>query len=761
MHSRSTPSRCEWGRPMNMSQRWYWSVAALLCVLFAQAAIAQEATAGAEPAENSARPRVGLVLGGGGARGAAHIGVLKELERLQVPVDAIAGTSMGAVVGGLYATGMSADDLEHLVGSLDWAAALSDEPDRKDLSFRRKQDDSQVPIDFELGIRGAELVLPKGAIQGQKLDLLLRELTLGVSHIDEFDNLSVPFRAIASDIERGEIWVMDKGDLAKSIRASMSVPGVFPPVRIDDRLLVDGGLVGNLAVNVMQEMGVDIIIAVDVEFPLYGPDELDSALTISEQMLTILIRKETLRQIDRLGEQDILIRPELGTFASTNFGDILDTIEPGEAAAREQSAKLKALSVDQQEWEVYLAQRRLPAMPASHLAFVRIVHDGDLAPEVLASKLSVHAGDPIDHTLLAHNAARLYGLGLYEKVSYKLVEEGGDTGVEYHARSKSWGPNFLQFGVSLEDDFEGSTAFNLEARMTRAGINRLGAEWRNDLRLGTDPKLFSEFYQPLNFDSRLFLAPHLTLEQSNINAFAADATIARLRLSEAVAGIDLGRELGRVGEFRVGVFRGFGEARVKVGDPILPNVDFNAGGAFARLRFDSLDNSRFPRRGMRSDITWTLSRPGFGADLHFDTIEGEVTQAWSRGKNSLQVGLSYATTLESDSALQDFFPMGGFLRLSGLERGEVSGPHAALAKLVYYRRVGDTSGIMDTPIYLGMSAEAGNVWSTRSEMSFGSMILNGSIFAGFDTFLGPVYIAAGFAEHGQSNFYLFIGAPPR
>ena len=746
---------------MNIAWHSHWLTTILLCVAAAQVAGAQDTADSEEVGASSTRPRVGLVLGGGGARGAAHIGVLKELERLQIRIDVIVGTSMGAIVGGLYASGMHASDLESLVGSLDWAAALSDEPDREDLSFRRKQDDQQAPIDFELGIRGTELVLPKGAIQGHKLDLLLRDLMLGSSHIRDFDQLPIPFRAIASDIERGEIWVMDHGDLAQSIRASMSVPGVFAPVRIDGRLLVDGGLVGNLAVDVMQEMGVDVIIAVDVEFPLYGPDELDSALTISEQMLTILIRKETLRQIERLDGQDILIRPDLGTFGSTNFGEILDTIGPGQAAAREQAGRLSDLSVDDAEWDQYLAARTRPTVPASHLAFVRVVHDGVLASEVLASKLSVEAGDPIDHALLAHNADRLYGLGLYEKVSYELVEENGSTGVEYRARTKSWGPNFLQFGVSLEDDFEGSTSVNLAARMTRAGINRLGAEWRNDLRVGTDPKLFSEFYQPLSFDSRWFIAPHVVLEQSNINAFAADTTIARLRLSEAEAGIDMGRELGRVGEFRVGVFRGLGEARVKVGDPSLPNIDFNSGGAFARLRFDSVDNIRFPKRGLRSDLTWTMSRPGFGADFHFDTIEGEATQTWSRGKNSLQLGLSYATTLESDGAVQDFFPMGGFLRLSGLERGEIAGPHAALAKLVYYRRIGDTSGLLDTPIYLGMSAEAGNVWRTRSEMSFDSMIVNGSIFAGFDTFLGPVYLAAGFAEQGQSNFYLFIGAPPR
>ncbi len=737
---------------MKNSGRQRWLSGVLLCLVAGQV-IASDIV--------QDRPRVGLVLGGGGARGAAHIGVLKELERQRIPIDAIAGTSMGAIVGGLYATGMSATELEALVGSLDWAAALSDQPLREDLSFRRKQDEGEFPIDFELGLRGTELVLPQGVIQGQTLDLLLRELTLEVSHIDDFDRLPIPFRAIASDIERGEAWVMGEGDLAQAIRASMSVPGAFAPVTIDGRMLVDGGIVGNLPVDVMQKMGVDVIIAVDVEFPLYAADELDSVLAISEQMLTILIRKETLRQIDKLSESDVLIRPELGVFASTDFGNIVETINPGEDAARRQATKLREIALSESAWQGYLASRRKTVEPASHLAFVRVIHDGELAPAVLESKLTVEAGDPIDHDILAHNADRLYGLQLYEKVSYSLVEEDGRTGVEYRASTKRWGPNFLQFGVSLEDDFEGSTGFNVSSRLTRAGINRLGAEWRNDLRLGTDPKLFSEFYQPLSFDSRLFVAPHINLQQSNINAFTGDATVARLRLSEAEGGIDFGRELGRVGEFRIGVFTGIGEARVKIGDPALPNIDFETGGAFARLRFDTLDNSRFPRKGMRTDLKWTLSRPGLGADSRFDTIEGEIAQTWSRGKNSLQLGLGYATTLESDGAVQDFFPLGGFLRLSGLERGEISGPHAALAKLVYYRRVGNSSGFLDTPIYLGASAEAGNVWQNRSDISFDTMQFNGSLFAGFDTFLGPVYVAAGFAEQGQSNFYLFIGAPPR
>jgi len=739
-----------------------WRLCSVLTLFACVASGARAQPVDEQPQPEHERPRVGLVLGGGGARGAAHVGVLKELERQRIPIDVIAGTSMGAIVGGLYASGTSVAALEELVGSLDWAGVLADEPNREDMSFRRKQDDAQFPIDFELGVRGSDLVLPKGVIQGQKLDLLLRELTMHTAHIDDFDDLPIPFRAIASDIERGESYVMERGDLARCIRASMSVPGVFAPVLIDNRLLVDGGLVGNLPVDVMQAMDVDVIIAVDVEFPLYSREELESALTISEQMLTILIRKETLRQVDRLGNRDVMIRPELGIYASMNFSDIVETIEPGAAATRAQSDKLQAIAVDEVTYDAYQFARTEPLHKESSLAFVRVVHDGKLAPAVLESRLSIKAGDPIDPQVLAANANRLYGLQLYEHVGYSLIEENGQTGVEYRATTKSWGPSFLQFGVSLEDDFEGSTGFNVEARLTRAGLNRLGAEWRTDLRLGTDPRLFTEFYQPLSFDSRWFVAPRVEMAQSNLNVFAFDQTIARLRVSEAETGLDFGRELGTIGEFRIGVFRGLGEARVKVGDPVLPNIEFDTGGAFAALRFDTLDDAQFPRSGVRADLRWTLSRPGFGADTDFDTVAAEMISSWSRGKNTLQLGLDYATTIQSDNTVQDFFPLGGFLRLSGLERGEISGPHAALAKLVYYRRVGDTTGgILDTPIYFGASAEAGNVWQSRSEISVDSMIFNGSIFVGVDTFFGPVYLAAGFAEQGQRNVYLFIGEPPR
>ena len=411
-------------------------------ILMVLAAAAQPVTQAAEPVASgpaAERPKIGLVLGGGGARGAAHIGVLQELERMQVPIDAIVGTSMGAIVGGLYASGMTADELEELVGTLDWKDALSDRGERSDLSFRRKQDEDAYPIRFELGLRDGELQLPQGVLQGQKLDLVLRELTLNSSHIRDFDDLGIPFRAVASDLVSGEHYVMGSGDLA---------------------------------LEVMQEMGVDVIIAVDVEFPLYTKDDLISAVGISEQVLTILIRRETLRQIEKLGPDDVLIQPELGIFPSTNFFESVSMIKPGIEATRARDSQLQRYAVSAEEYEQLSARRRVTPMPSETIDFIRVKHDGRVSPQLLERRMQLKEGDPIDPETLSTEANRLYGLQVFEKVGYQLLEEGDQLGVVFTATTKRWGPGFLRFGLSIEDDFEGSTAFNMATRLWWPGIGR-------------------------------------------------------------------------------------------------------------------------------------------------------------------------------------------------------------------------------------------------------------------------------------------------
>lgn len=739
---------------------------ACLCFTFLAAAAAIAGSPAGQDTEDTvrseARPRIGLVLGGGGARGAAHIGVLRELERLRIPVDAIAGTSMGAIIGGLYAAGMTPQELEALIAELNWTEVFQDTTRREDLSYRRKQDDVDFPVDFELGLNKGRLQLPMGLIQGQKLSPLLRELTLDVAHISNFDELPTPFRAVASDIETGESVVLSDGDLTLAMRASMAAPGLFAPVIVDDRMLVDGGLVGNLPIDTIKEMGVDVIIAVDVEFPLYSRDELDSAVGITGQVLTILINKETQRQLAALGEKDILLRPQLGNFGSTNFAQITEAVQPGADAALAGYARLSKLSIDEAAYRHYQAGRSPSEKETFTIDFVRVDDDGPLSARVLESRLKTRAGETISAQTLADDVARLYGLDLYQHVGYRLAREGDEQGVVFETVAKSWGPNLVQFGMSLEDDFEGSTSFNVAGRLTRAGINSLAAEWRTDLQIGTEPYLATEFYQPLSFDSRYFVAPRLRLEQTNLSGFADDMTVARYRIGEAELALDVGRELDRWGEMRIGAFRGVGNARVIVGEPDIPNIGFQTGGVFTSFGVDTLDDGQIPHHGMLIDARFTMSRPGFGADSSFDTVESTFTKVWTRGRHTMQVGAEFSTTIQSDGLIQNFFPLGGFLRLSGLERGQITGPHAGLTRAVWFRRSGETGGgVFDVPLYLGASLEAGNVWQSRSEMSFDTMILNGSVFAGLDTYFGPLFFAAGLAEGGRSSFYLFLGTPPR
>ena len=709
-----------------------------------------------------ASPRIGLVLGGGGARGAAHIGVLQELERLRIPIHAVAGTSMGAIVGGFFAAGMSPDELNELVQTLDWDASFQDGGRRQDKSFRRKQDDAQFPVQFELGLNDGGLQLPKGLIQGQNLQLLLREQLFDVADIQDFDDLPTPFRAVASDLTLGEPYVMGDGDLALAIRASMSAPGLFSPVEYNGRTLVDGGLVSNVPVDVGKSMGVDVVIAVDVEFPLYQTQDLGSALTVAEQMLTILIRRETRRSLDKLCKHDVLIRPELGNYGSADFDNIEDAIEPGAVAVRAASAKLTSLSVSEEDYADFLATReREPYRPGT-LDRIIINSDSGLAQRVLEARLETEPGDTATPQNLAIDAERLYGLNSFETVNYEVITDAEETRVEFNAKNKSWGPNFLQFGLTIEDDLDGSTDLNLAARLTMTGLNSLGAEWRNDFQIGTDPEFRSEFYQPLSFDSRYFVAPHLNLMQENFQVFEGGNNVATYRITDSSIGVDVGRQISNWGELRLGAFRGGGNGRRNVGDPQFENFDFESGGFLARFSVDTLDDAQIPKDGSRAVVEWQNSRTGLGSDANYEIIDVAFEKAWSWGANSVQVGGEYATTINSDGQIQDFFPLGGFARLSGFQRGALSGPHAGLLRLMYFHDVASSIGdLFGTPTYLGASVEAGNVWQSRSEIAFDSLLINGSIFAGIDTYFGIVFLAAGFSETGDSSFYLIVGNPRR
>jgi NTE family protein len=738
-----------------------WALAASSWFAAAAAAAAAPATA----ANPNVRPRICLVLSGGGARGMAHIGVLKILEQMKIPIDCIAGTSMGAVVGGLYASGMTAVEIESTIRSVDWQEAFRDSPPRRELAFRRKQDDRNFLVRLPLGVKHGGILLPKGFIQGQKLQETLRQLTLPFGTNTDFDALPTPFRAVATDLVTGNAVLMEKGDLAFAMRASISAPGVFAPAEVQGQLLVDGGLAENLPIDVARAMHADILIVSDVSFPLQPRAALDSALTISNQMLAILVRKDADRQRATLGPADILIEPAIGTASSTDFSASAATISAGENAARSQLLRLATVSVGDAAYAEYLARRaaREPGLP--QIKFVRVDEESKRYEKTILAEMQPLVGKPLDPQAVGAVMADLYGLGNFETVDYSLVDQGTgadeESGIEVKARRKSWGPNYVRFGLSLEDDFQGNSRYNAAARFIVTELNTLGAELLTDVQIGSDQKLASEFYQPLNATRTWFVAPSLRVEGKDLPIFSNNTQIADFRDRQAEADFDVGTNLGNWGEIRVGYHRLNGATHDNWGNPALAQSQYNNGELFFKFSYDRLDNVHFPRDGQTFTLQWDANRTNLGGDFPFDKVQADWLMARSSGRNTIVLWTSAGTTLNGSidpTALQDLYTLGGFFNLSGLAPQSLLGPNYAITRAIYFRRISrGGEGIFEIPVYIGASLELGNTWQQRGEMSFGSARKDAAVFVAFDTYFGPLYLGSGYDTVGNAAFSLFLG----
>jgi NTE family protein len=756
-----------------LTRRQIAAFALALCGMQAESApvetgISAEAAAVPVAPAAAARPRVCLVLSGGGARGMAHIGVLKVLDELRIPIDCIAGTSMGAIVGGLYASGMSPQQIEAEMRSVDWQEAFRDTSPRRELAFRRKQDDRNFLVHLPFGLKHGDVLLPRGLIQSEKLQQTLRSLTLPYSDTASFDALPTPFRAVATDLETGQAVVMDKGDLALAMRASMSAPGLFAPADDNGRLLVDGGLTENLPMEVARAMGADVLIVVDVTFPLQSRKELNSALSISNQMLAILVRRDADRQKATLRPSDTLIAPELGETLPTDFGSVVRAIDLGERAARGETAKLAALSVDDAVYRAFRERRADYARAESRtptIRFVRVDEQSKPYEKTILATMQPLLGKPLDVDALNARLTEIYGLGDFETVDYTLVTrpEGDSeaTGIEVAAHRKSWGPNYVRFGLNLEDDFQGNSRYNAAARFLLTEIDSLDAEWLTDLQIGNDQRVFTEFYQPLNAERLWFVAPSARIEGSDVFIYRNDTEIADFRMRQLEADLDFGREFGNWGEARFGIHRISGETHDRLGNPDLLDAKFNNGEYFFKFSYDRLDSVDFPHEGQSFTMQWDANRSELGADLDWDRVTADWLIARSAGRNTLLFWTSAGTKLDGRlpaSALEDFYSLGGFLSLSGLAPQSLTGPTYAIARTIYFRKIGGGGeGLFEFPAYLGASFEVGNTYERRGDIGWGSARKDGSIFLGLDTFLGPVYLGAGYDQTGNSAFYLFLG----
>ncbi len=726
--------------------------AGALAVLLPPSCPADEATL--------SRPKVGLVLSGGGARGAAHVGVIRALEEMRIPIDAVAGTSMGAVVGGLYAAGLSGAEIEYVFQRLDWQDLFRDRAPRRDLVYRRKQDDRSYLVRQALGVRSDEgVVLPIGLVQGQKITQVLRDATAPVADVQDFDRLPTPFRALATDLETGDAVVLGQGDLATVLRASMSAPGVLAPVEIDGRLLVDGGMVDNLPVDLVRKMGVDVLVVVDVSFPLANRAGLQSAIDVTNQMIGIMVRRGTLASRESLSGEDILIEPDLGRMTAFDFSKVPQVMAAGRSAVSQAEARLSSLALSDAGYAAYLAHRNGSPRDAVQVAFVRPAQGSEPDAARIEAVFGDLEGRPLDTADLQRRLYREYGLDVYESTDYRVVEQDDEQGLEIDLRRKSWGPNFLRLGLSVEQDYEGGAVGNAAARLLMTGLNTLGAEWLTDLQLGEEPRFYTEIFQPLSFSNGLFIAPAFRYELETLQAVEDGQRIAHYRIRDTEFALALGAELASWGEIRLGARYGDGSTRVMIGDPGLPEGEFDIGGYFLNFGYDRLDSAYFPRHGQAFRASWLADRESLGASRDADIVAASWQFARSHERYSMFISMDAGSALDDRfNSPQDLFTLGGFLNISGLPSDTLAGTQYGIVRGLAYRRISrGGTGFFEFPAYLGFSLEAGNTWLTQDDVDVGDLETGGSLFLGAESPFGPVYLAAGFAEGGERAFYLFLG----
>ena len=748
----------------------------VLLTAFASLTFSAATAQAADPAP-TARPRIALVLSGGGARGLAHIGVLKVLEEARVPVDIVVGTSMGAIVGGLYAAGMDPKELANEVGALDWGGLFQRSEPRQNLSQRLKEEDFEMAPLIELGFRDGEFRLPTGAVSTRSLEVLLRRYTLASRHMATFDGLPTPFRAVATDMETGEGVVLDHGDLAGALRASMSVPGVFSPLEINGRLLGDGGLVNNLPVDVARRMGADVVIAVNIGTPLAGRDTLGTLLGVTTQMVNILTEQNVKRSIESLTPKDLLIAPPLGTISSADFGRGKELMDIGYGYAHSQRREFERFAVSPADYAQWKQQRHVQLTSAQSrggwVSEIRFDGVDKARVERIGQLIDSEAGQPLDVPRVEQDLRLLAATGDYERVDYHLERQGaaGSEALVVRLRENDWGPNYLRMGLDLRTDFEGQSAFNLRLSHNRRWLNGSGAEWRNRLQLGENTAASTEIYQPLGAHGDQFVSAHIGGGNRRVNLYTSSGQAAVVTRSNLSVGVDYGWPLGllgHLGEARVGLVSTWNRTTPElIGgsltglDPKLLTQRWNDSGLRFALASDQLDYANFPTSGhrLRGEVVGGVRHINGGDTNGFLRWDLSATGVTSSGPHTLNLGARLARTNRLAVGAIDEFSLGGFQQLSGFRIGQVGGSTLAFGRMTYYYRLPVASSPLARAMFAGGSLELGNAWLKPGSASLRDLLVGRSLFVGADTALGPLYLSVVSAPRGYSGLYLFLGRP--
>ncbi len=709
----------------------------------------------ADPIDTSDRPKIALVLSGGGALGLAQVGVIRELERLGIQPDIVVGTSMGSIIGGLYASGLDGEALESAVTNLDWDAVFDVTPSREDLSYRQKTQQADFPVKLSLGLDRSGLSLPEGFVADQNLLLELRRLIPVRSAVQTFDALPIAFRAVATDIATGEKVVLAEGELALAMRASMAVPGVFGAVSLDGRLLVDGGLSANIPVDVARAMGADIVIAVATQAPLLETDEINNAVDVLAQTVSLLILTNERAQIATLGENDILIRIDPGDLTPADFKSAAAFVEAGRRSTEPALPRLRELA--SQRGIVMPAQ--IP--PPRVIDFVRLDNPSVLADSVLYERIGNFAGKRADPAEIAAAMNRVYALGEFERVDYAFEDVDGQYGLVIRPQVYASGADRVRLGLTVDTDLVEGSEYSFSVDYRTGALDAFGSEVRLAATFGERNAFAADYFRLLGPSQTWFVNPRVLSEARVVDFYAPDGfRLAGYDLIYGVAGIDVGYQFGTYGEVRVGYERGAGTAELSDGVRVATRQNIDIGRIVLSGGVDTLDHPFFPARGQAAEVRLAVADEALGNSDDYVLFDFGYQAARSSGQLSFVTDIRAGSAISGVASVDALYRLGGPFSLSGYHREELAGEAFAIGRLTtLYRFPTSETGLFGVPFYIGASGELGRVWEDADDLNLAELRLGGNVFVAADTPIGPVFIALGASEGGRQTLNLFIGRP--
>jgi NTE family protein len=724
--------------------------------------------------EAGARPRVGLVLAGGGAKGGAHVGVLKVLEEMHVPIDCIAGTSMGALVGGGYASGIPAKGLEEFVTGIDWKSVVGGVGRRDLQTMEQKRAGVTYSNDIELGLQEGRVVLPAGIVNTSSIEDLLRTYVARARAQTDFDKLPIPYRAVATDMISGGMVVIDSGDLATAMRASMAIPGAFAPVETEKYVLSDGGMVRNIPVDVARNLCADVVIVVNLVEEEVKREKLRTATQLLGRSTDVMIVANENLQLESLTDRDVRIDVIMGDITTADFERVPETVPLGEKAARLVADKLARLAVPAAQYQAWRTRVTEGQEIEARLADVKYVGLERVNPEYLASRAQVKTGDVVDTAKISAEAQRTSALQEFESVSYTLTGDPANPTLEWLPKEKAYGPSYLKFDLGLYGTADGDLGFVVYGKHTRTWLNSLGAEWRNEVQLGYYNNVSTSFYQPLDVAQRFFVEPRAFFTRSWEDVFLDNERLSRYRFTDFGGALDFGTNLGNDAQVRLGYLFTKRDATVETGSLLLPEDNRNDAGLTANVTFDSRDTAFNPTRGIAAAVEYLYADESFGGELDWQRLEAGIGMAVPVRNDVVWVTLAGGSDLGSDLPLDRTFMLGGPGSFPGFELGELRVTDYWTASGSYLWKVKDIMTLRGQALYAGLRLEAGQTWGrletliptdtplgdlVPGDFDQDELIYGGSIYLTGRTQAGPLTVGFGRTSTDSWSLWIAVGRP--